>query len=252
LFRVIARLDVKPPHLVKGIHLEGLRKIGSPIDYALRYYKEGVDEIQYQDIVASLYKRESILNLISETAERVFVPLTVGGGVRNLDDALSLVRHGADKVVVNTGAINDPTLITKIANELGSQAVVLAIEVIRRNNSYSCLTNSGRETTKIQLEAWISEAEDRGCGEILVTSIDAEGTMRGPDYELIEFVRQRTILPMIAHGGFSSFNDVYNVATLGVDAVSLASIIHFNHITIKQLKEYLFGRGVDVRISHDS
>lgn len=246
-FRVIARLDVKPPHLVKGIHLEGLRKVGEPREFAKRYYAQGADEISYQDIVASLYGRNSIADLVASTSQQTFVPLTVGGGIRTTSDASRLLRNGADKVCVNTAAITDPTLIGAIANQHGSQAVVLGIEAKRHGGSWLAMTDCGREHTNRDVIQWAVEAERSGAGEILLTSIDQEGTMRGLDLDLIEAVRQRVSIPIVAHGGLREPLDAVRAANVGADAVAVAAALHRESTTIMEIKECLRLNGIEIR-----
>ena len=246
-FRVIARLDVKPPHLVKGIHLEGLRRIGNPREFAVRYYAQGADEISYQDIVASLYGRNSIVDLVSSTCQQTFVPLTVGGGIRTADDAGRLLRNGADKICVNTAAIAEPSLIGAIANEYGSQAVVVGIEAKRHDAGWLAMTDCGREHTNKNVIQWAVEVERSGAGEILLTSIDHEGTMRGFDLDLINAVRQHVNIPLVAHGGLKDPLDAVRAFNVGADAVAVAAALHSESTTIGEIKECLRLSGVEIR-----
>lgn len=248
VFRVIARLDVKPPNLVKGIHLEGLRKLGDPSSFADKYYSQGADEISYQDIVASLYGRNSIQELVSKTANHVFIPLSVGGGIRTAEDAVSLIRAGADKISINTAAIHNPALITQIGNVLGCQAVILGIEAKRTNGSnWTAMTDCGREHSGKDVLHWVQETVDLGVGEIILTSIDQEGTMLGFDLELIEAVRSVTQVPIIAHGGAGTPEDILLAQKAGANGVALASMLHFEKFTISQIKTYLNSVGIEVR-----
>ena len=171
--RLISRLDVKGQKLIKGVHLEGLRKIGDPQEHAVKYYKQGADEIIYMDVVASLYGRNNLTDIVEKTAENVFIPITVGGGVRSVDDARKLLRCGADKVAINTAATEDPYLITRIAEVFGSQCVVLSVEATRhKNGEWGVYTDNGREKTIYEVKEWVAKAEKLGAGEILLTSID--------------------------------------------------------------------------------
>ena len=248
VFRVIARLDVKPPNLVKGIHLEGLRKLGDPSRFADKYYSDGADEISYQDIVASLYGRNSIQELVSKTANHVFIPLSVGGGIRTAEDAVSLIRAGADKISINTAAIHNPALIAQIGNVLGCQAVILGIEAKRTNGSnWTAMTDCGREHSGKDVLHWVQETVDLGVGEIILTSIDQEGTMLGFDLELIEAVRSVTQVPIIAHGGAGTPEDILLAQKAGANGVALASMLHFEKYTISQIKTYLNSVGIEVR-----
>lgn len=246
-FRVIARLDVKPPNLVKGVHLEGLRKLGEPNEAARNYYLQGVDEIYYQDIVATLYGRNSIQALVTKTASSIFLPKTVGGGVRTLSDARDLLLAGADKIAVNSAAVSRPTLVSELAEVLGSQAVVVAIEAKRWAGNWTVLTDSGREQTGRTVRDWVCEVDALGAGEIVLTSIDFEGTGRGFDLELIEMVRAETGLPIVAHGGAGAPEDAIRASKVGANAVALASVLHFSRFTVNDFKIALAQAGVEVR-----
>ncbi len=246
-FRVIARLDVKPPNLVKGIHMEGLRRIGRPADYANKYFREGADEINYQDIVASLFERNSLSELVSETAQAIFVPVTVGGGIRSVNDASSLIRCGADKISLNTAAIRTPSLISAVAALLGHQAVVIGVEAMQSKGTWLAMTDNGREHTGKSVPDWLAELEELGAGEVLLTSIDREGTMSGIDTELVSTARALTSLPLIVHGGVGSAADVLKAYELGADAIAIAAALHYNKVTIAGIKDNLARHGVEVR-----
>jgi len=227
--RIIPRLDIKGPNLVKGIHLEGLRVLGKPENFARLYYEQGADELIYQDTVASLYQRNNLTEIVSRTAENIFIPLTVGGGVRTLEDINNLLRAGADKVSINTAAINNPDFINEASRTFGSSTIVLAIEAIRQaDGSYLAYTDNGREFTNLKVLNWCSEVEDRGAGEILLTSIDQEGTGNGFDIELIRKVSSQVSVPVIAHGGAGNINHIIeSINTGNADAVSIASMLHY-------------------------
>ena len=246
-FRVIARLDVKPPNLVKGIHMEGFRKIGDPGDFARLYYEQGAAEINYHDIVASLYERNSIGALVSSTAQSVFVPITVGGGVRSVADAAGLVRLGADKISINTAAIRDPNLIYGIARMLGSQTVVIGVEAKRKDTQYLAMTDCGREKTGRNVLDWVVEAQALGAGEILLTSIDREGTKSGFDLELIRQVRAVCSIPIIAHGGAGQPIDAVRAHDAGADGIAVASILHSGQYQVEDFKITLATAGIEVR-----
>lgn len=247
-FRVIARLDVKPPNLVKGVHLEGLRKVGDPTDFAKKYYMQGIDEISYQDIVASLYNRNSIKELVSATAQNVFVPITVGGGIGDTLSAMELIRSGADKVSINTAAIKNPHILRELANVLGSQAVTLGIEAKRgKGNDYFAMMDNGREHTNKLVTEWLSEAVEYGVGEILLTSIDAEGTNSGFDLELLRQVRSLTNVPIIAHGGCGTVNHVLEVADIGASGYAIAGSLHYDRLGVEDIKDCLTTAGFEVR-----
>ncbi len=247
-FRVIARLDVKPPHLVKGVHMEGLRKVGEPGEFARAYYLQGADEINYQDIVASLYQRNGIGDLVTTTAQRVFVPITVGGGLRTVTDAAQMVRNGADKVCINTAVINSPRLVTDVGNLLGSQALVVGIEAKRLNGTWIAMTDCGREHTGMNAIEWANQVEALGAGEILLTSIDQEGTLTGFDLDLIAAVRNVTRLPIIAHGGAGHPSDAVKAFNAGASAIAIASVLHYGKHTISDFKTALRDAGIEVRM----
>jgi len=230
--RIIPRLDIKGPNLVKGIHLEGLRVLGKPEDFAKLYYEQGADELIYQDTVASLYQRNSLTEIISRTVENIFIPLTVGGGLRTNEDIIQVLRAGADKVAINTAAIKDPRFIDLASREFGSSTIVVAIEAIKQpDNSYLTYTDNGREYTGVEVASWAQEAEERGAGEILLTSIDREGTGKGFDIELIKKVSEVVKIPVIAHGGGASISHIIKAITEAkADAIALASMLHYTAI----------------------
>lgn len=229
--RVIARLDIKGPNLVKGIHLEGLRVLGRPEDFAKYYYENGADELIYQDVVASLYERNSLRDIISRTASQIFIPLTVGGGLRTVDDIRMVLRAGADKVAINTAAIRNPNLIRQAAIEFGSSTIVVAIEAIRHaDGKYYAYVDNGREETGVEVLAWAKKVEELGAGEILLTSVDRDGTGEGYDLELVEMVSQLVNIPVIAHGGPGKAEHVQKAISAGADAVAVASVLHYELI----------------------
>jgi len=228
--RIIPRLDIKGPNLVKGIHLEGLRVLGKPEDFARLYYEQGADELIYQDTVASLYQRNNLTEVVTRTAENLFIPLTVGGGVRTLNDINDVLRAGADKVSINTAAINNPFLINKASRAFGSSTIVVNIEAIRQpNGSYLAYTDNGREYTGVKVLDWAREVEERGAGEILLTSIDKEGTGNGFDMELIRMISGVVTIPIIAHGGAANVSHIVeSISAAGADAVAIASMLHYS------------------------
>ena len=246
--RIIARLDIKAPNLVKGIQLEELRVIGDPAEHALRYYQDGADEIFYLDIVASLYQRNSLVEVVERTASQIFVPLTVGGGIRSLEDFSRLFRVGADKCAVNTAALQRPQLITEASRTFGSQAVVVSIEAKRRvGGGWEAYTDNGREKTGRDAVDWARQAVDLGAGELLVTSVDQEGTRRGFDLGLIAAIGPAVGVPVIACGGPGTVEHVHEGLVHGADAVAVASLLHYRLETVGSLKAGLRGRGWEVR-----
>lgn len=225
--RIIARLDIKGPNLVKGIHLEGLRVLGSPEKFAKFYYDNGADEIIFQDVVASLYERNSLHKIISNTVKDIFIPITVGGGLRNFEDIQSALRAGADKVTLNTAAVRKPKIINELSQKFGSSTIALALEVIKKSNGkYYVFIDNGREETGLEAVQWVKKAEELGVGEILITSVDRDGTSEGYDLELLKKIRESVNVPLIAHGGASDFENIKDA--LGyVDAIAIASAFHY-------------------------
>ena len=249
VFRIVARLDVKPPLLVKGIHLEGFKKVGIPNEFAERYYAEGVDEISYQDVVATLYGFNSIADLISNTAEKVFLPITVGGGIRSIQDGITLLQSGADKICVNTAAVIRPELISELAKAFGQQAIVVGIEAKKSGNGWVAMTHNGREKTKLDVVDWSKRLAELGAGEILLTSVDCEGTGRGFDLDLIHRVKTETQLSVIAHGGMGSLEHALMAKEAGADGIAVASVLHWRKFSVTEIKEFLRSHGVTVRTS---
>ena len=237
--RIIPRLDIKGPNLVKGIHLEGLRVLGKPESFARLYYEQGADEIIYQDTVASLYQRNNLTEIVTRTAENIFIPITVGGGIRSLSDISEILRSGADKVSINTAAIANPNFINQASQSFGSSTIVVAVETIKQSDGrYLAFTDNGREYTGAEVVSWVREVQERGAGEILLTSIDQEGTGNGFDIDLIKLVSDVATIPIVAHGGAGTISHIVDSIQLtGVDAVALASILHYtaiNQDTISQ------------------
>ena len=247
--RIIPRLDIKGENVVKGVRLEGLRVVGKPVEFSRRYYADGADEILFIDIVASLYGRNNILAVVERAARELFIPLTVGGGLRTLDDIASALRAGADKVAINTAAVRRPEFLREAAERFGSQCIVLNVEAKRRGaGQWEAFTDNGRETTGRDVLKWIEEALALGVGEILVTSVDQEGTRKGFDRELMAEVRKRARVPIIACGGAGSADHVSEVfANSNVDAAACAAIFHYGHVSLPALKDALAKSGIAVR-----
>lgn len=243
--RIIPRLDIKSSNLIKGIHLEGLRVLGKPEDFARYYYENGADELLYIDIVASLYGRNSLLHIIEKTASEIFIPLTVGGGLRSIGDIRTVLRSGADKVALNSAAIARPEFIREASQEFGSSAIVVSIEAIKKSNgTYECYTENGRVRTGVNALDWAKQAIELGAGEILVTSIDREGTGKGFDLELTRSIAEAVPIPVIACGGAGKLSHVYEVITQAkADAVSLASLLHYRFIKDRKYMLELFNEG---------
>ncbi len=248
--RIIPRLDIKGPNVVKGIHTEGLRVVGSPKTLATRYYKEGADELIYMDIVASLYQRNLDFDLLKSVSENIFIPFTVGGGIRSISDINNALRAGADKVAINTYAINHPEFLPQAVRQFGSQCIVLFIEAKNiAPNKWESYTDGGREKTGVDVIEWTKKAIDLGVGEILVTSIDKDGTRSGYKHELMNAITNFSPVPVIAHGGAGSMESVKEVILkTKCDAVSLSSVLHYEDFSISVLKKYLAKNKINVRI----
>ena len=230
--RIIPRLDIKGPNLVKGIHFEGLRVLGKPEHFARYYYESGADELVYMDAVASLYGRNSLLDIVERTAREIFIPLTVGGGLRSVDDIRTVLRAGADKVSINTAAIARPELIREASRAFGSSTIVVSIEAIRKpDGAYEAYVDYGRQATGVDAFKWALKAVELGAGELMVTSINNEGTGQGFDLDLTRRIAEAVPIPVIAGGGAGKVEHVREVILQGqADAVGLASILHYNFI----------------------
>ncbi len=236
--RIIPRLDIKGPNLVKGIHFEGLRVLGKPEVFARYYYEHGADELIYQDAVASLYGRNSLLDIVERTSKEIFIPLCVGGGLRNLEDIRRVLRAGADKVAINTAAIARPELISEAAQTFGSSTIVVSIEAIKNSDgSYEAFVDFGRQSTGEDAVQWAQRTVELGAGELLVTSINQEGTGKGYDLDLTRKIAENVSVPVIALGGAGSQEHVLQVVEEGrADAVSMASILHYGLINNEKFK----------------
>jgi len=277
--RIIPRLDIKGPNLVKGIHLEGLRVLGKPEAFARHYYESGADELLYMDVVASLYGRNSLLAVVERTSREIFIPLCVGGGLRTIDDVRTVLRAGADKVCLNTAAVNRPGFISEAAQRFGSSTILVSIEAIRMpDGRYEAYTDNGREPSGVDAVEWAARAVELGAGELMVTSIDREGTGGGFDVELTRRIADSVGVPVIACGGAGTVDDVREVVDQGrADAVALASILHYGclrhaearadfsaegnttfltsgrgfgriaPVTLGRMKTYLIAHGIDCR-----
>jgi len=279
IHRVIARLDIKGPNLVKGVHLEGLRVLGKPSVFAENYYSEGVDELMYQDVVASLYERNSLDEFIEKTAENIFIPMTVGGGIRTIKDIRKILRAGADKVSINTAAIKKPEFIKEASEYFGSSTIVVSMEVIKQSNGkYLLFTDNGREYTGLDIEYWVEKIQFLGAGEFVVTSVDRDGTMRGLDTDLIDLITPNIDIPMICHGGIGSVKDFNIMNEAPISGIAVASAFHYYYylsalendesifiegnldflkskklmkkgFSIGELKKYMIERDINVRYS---
>ncbi len=247
--RLIARLDVKGENLIKGVHLEGLRVIGDPQKYARQYYDQGADELIYMDIVASLYGRSNLVDIVRRTSHDVFVPLTVGGGVRSVADVNDLLLAGADKVAINTSAVKRPELISEIAQKFGSQCMVLSIEAKHHGeNDWEVYTDCGREKSGIDVIEWVMRGIELGAGEILLTSIDQEGTRKGFDLRLLEAVNAVSTVPVTISGGYGEPEHLIKAIDVGADGVAFADALHYERTTLTELRNIAAKTDVKVRI----
>lgn len=246
--RLIARLDIKGPNLIKGVHLEGLRVIGDPQEFARMYYEQGADELVYIDIVASLYGRSKLTEIVRRAAHDVFVPMTVGGGIRSIDDVGDLLRAGADKVAINTAAVRRPELIDEVSRRFGSQAMVLSIEAKQQApGRWEVYTDCGRERSGVDAVEWARRGVELGAGEILVTSIDREGTRKGFDLALVKAISSAVEVPVIASGGFGEMAHLGEVVSAGADAVAIADALHYKRATFPELRRQARECGIAVR-----
>lgn len=246
--RLIARLDIKGDNLIKGVHLEGLRIVGPPSRYSVRYYEAGIDELIFIDCVASLYGRNHLSSMVSEAASNVFVPITVGGGIRSVEDARSLLRAGADKIAINTAAVHNPSLIQEISNEFGSQCMVIYVEAKKTSaTSWEVFTDNARESTGLCAIQWASKAVQLGAGELLLTSIDREGTRTGFDVDLIKAISSTVNCPIIASGGMGTPEHMTEAYNAGADAIATADLLHYSRITVSELRDYALDHGLPVR-----
>ncbi|MCH3964104.1 MAG: imidazole glycerol phosphate synthase subunit HisF [Clostridium sp.] len=249
--RIIPCLDVNMGRVVKGINFVNLKDVGDPVEIAKVYNSHGADEIVFLDITATHEKRRTMIDVVRRTAEQVFIPLTVGGGIRNLDDFKNILRAGADKISVNSAAIRDPDLITRAADRFGSQCVVVAIDArMRKDKSgWNVVINGGRIDTGLDALQWARKVEELGAGEILLTSMDADGTKEGYDIPVTNAVSDLVNIPVIASGGCGSLRDFYDVfEDTGADAALVASLFHYGELTIKEVKQYLYKKNIPVRL----
>lgn len=248
--RVIPRLDIKGPNVVKPVHTEALRVVGKPKELARRYYEEGADELIYLDIVASLYQRNLDFDLLKSVTENIFIPMTVGGGIRTIHDINNALRSGADKVAINTHALHHPEFLAEAAKEFGSQCIVLYIEAKKQpDGTYEAYTDGGREHSGVDAVKWAKRGVDLGVGEILLTSIDRDGTKQGYDLDLIKQITAFAPIPVIAHGGAGDPQTIYRAIDEGMaDAVSVSSTFHYNDLKISDAKKYLKSKNINVRL----
>lgn len=247
--RLIARLDIKGANLIKGIHLEGLRVVGDPQIHAAKYYEDGADEIIYIDTVASLYGRNNLVDVISRATEHVFVPITVGGGIRSVEDARTLLRAGADKVAINTAAVKEPELIRQLSDVWGSSTIVLSIEAKKTGNAkWEAYTDNGRERTGLDVVQWAETGAKLGAGEIFITSVDQEGTKKGFDSELVAGITRNVDIPVIASGGFGALEHLTQLMNVAKPTgVAIADSLHYNRFSLDQIRSFCAVNGISTR-----
>jgi cyclase len=250
--RVIPCLDIDGRRgvVVKGVNFQGLKEVGDPVELAMRYDEEGADELVVLDITASVEDRPTFLKVVREVATFVSIPVTIGGGVRSVEDADKLFKAGADKVSVNTAAVRKPELVAELARQYGSQSTVVAIDAKRVGESYKVYIRGGNTPTDLDAVRWAAKVVELGAGELLVTSIDRDGTRSGYDLDLIKAVYSAAKVPLIASGGAGDYSHFYEAALAGADGLLAASLFHFRIVDIRRLKEYLASRGVDVRVDY--
>lgn len=238
--RLVVKLEIKNDHVIKGISFEGLRKIGNPNLLAKKYYQDGIDEIIFIDVVASLYGRNCLFNTIDKSTKDVFVPITVGGGIKNAEDISALLNFGADKVAINTSIVKKPNLIEKFAQQFGSQCIVASIHAKKIGTGWSVFIENGRDNTEIDVIDWVKFLQENGAGEILLTSVDNDGAERGPDFELIYTVSSICKLPLIVAGGITSIEDINKINKIdNVNAISISSAFHYDNLKISEIKKIL-------------
>lgn len=248
--RIIARIDIKNEYVIKGIHLEGLRKIGDPNDLAAKYYEQGIDEIIFMDAVAAFYDRNSLGDIIKQATDNIFVPITVGGGIRSIEDIKKALDNGADKVAINTQAVREPDFITAAAKVFGSQCIVASIEAKKRTDNYwEAFVENGREPTGLNVIEWAKRLEELGAGEIMVTSVDQDGTKKGFDISLSKRLMETVNIPLIVSGGGGRITHITQLLEeSNVDAIAVASILHYEIEGVNQIKFELKDKGWDIRL----
>ena len=235
--RIIARLDVKNNFVIKGINFEGLRKIGDPLKLAKKYYEEKIDEIMFIDAVASLYDRNNLFNIIDQSTKEIFCPITLGGGIRSLKDIDKALKSGADKVAINSHAIENPQFIKQAVENFGSSTILVNIEAKKINNDWEIYKFYGREKTGIKLLEWLDTVQEMDCGEIILTSIDKEGLQTGMDFELLDYINNKINRPLIFSGGFNNLDELKKIKKHPFISISIASVLHYQTLKIQDIKD---------------
>lgn len=249
MFRIIARCDVKGKNLIKGIRYEGVRVIGDPGEYAKAYYNDGADEILYIDSVASLYERSGLAPLVERSVKNIFVPISVGGGIVDLESARTILRSGAEKVIINTGAIKNPSLISILSKEFGRQCVVVSIQAKKKDKYWEALTHCGRSKSGWEVSDWMDNVQNLGAGEIILTSVDRDGTMLGLDLELIKSIGGIVDLPLVVSGGFNNDDPIEALVRDNIiSGIAIGASLHRKNVNISSLKNRLSENGIKVRL----
>ena len=249
-FRFISRLDIKDQYLIKSINFEGLRKVGLVKDFAIKYYKENIDEIFYIDAVSSLFNKRFVRDFLKMACEEIRVPVTVGGGIKNVEQAKKILKSGADKIAINTAAVKRPNLLKELSELIGSQSVISYIEAKKNkiNSTWEVCINNGKENTGIDIMKWIEIVQKKGIGELLVTSVDKEGTEKGFDNDLYKKLSKNVEVPMIANGGCGKIEDIVNISNnISVDGVAISSALHFDKLKINQIKKIFKNKYFNIR-----
>jgi len=238
--RLISRLDIKGDDVIKSINLEGLKKVGKPNELSKKYYEGGIDEILMIDTVATLYGRNNLQEIIKKATESIFVPITVGGGIRSLEDAEKMFKSGADKIAINSQVVKNPNFLKELKNIYGSQAIVVSMETKKINNHYEVYITNGRDRTNINLSDWIKKCQDFGAGEILLTSIDKEGTGKGLDLELLKLIQNIVEIPIIFSGGIGNMKHIVEALKFkNLDALAIAKVLHYDQLNINEIKKII-------------
>lgn len=248
--RVIARIDIKNEFVIKGIHLEGLRKLGDPNEFAINYYQQGVDEIVFMDAVASLYDRNNCFAVVEKACRDIFIPITLGGGIRHLNDIERALHAGADKVAINTGFVRDPAFVEAAAMRFGNQCIVASIEAKKTALGWQAYIDNGRDATGLDVMQWATLLQNSGAGELLITSVDQEGTKRGFDTELVAQLNAQLSIPVIVSGGCGDLSHIEQVCKkTQVGALAFASVLHYKQLTVGEIKQSLAAMDIEVRLN---
>ena len=245
--RVISKLEIKNSFLIKGLQYEGLRKIGNPIDYGLKYFKDGVDQINIIDIVSSLYGRENLYDIVDKMTNNIFIPVCVGGGIKKIDHIKKLLKAGADRVILNSSVLRDNKFLEEVGNTFGFQFLSVSIEAKLINNEFYCMMDHGRENSNIKVDEWVKHLNQKRVGEIIINSVDNDGMENGYNFDLIKLVENKINCPLVASGGAGSLNDFYTaVKNHDLDGVCASSVFHFNRLSVQNVKEHLKSKKINV------